>query len=650
MIVLAYRPDYDQPSKNLHFIQRIILEGLDAEACPKILASLMENRKVSPEIIQFIMDRSRGNPLFIKELARSLIENGYVDEKSGKYVLSKKLLEIAIPDSIQGIVSARIDRLHELPKRVLQRAAVIGKTFSLSLLSAIMGNNEIQTPLFQLLEGEFISQKVEQSEETYEFRHDLIHEVAYNSLLKKQRKGLHNAVAQAIEGTCEEHPWETWEVLAYHYSLSENTQKAFYYLKLSGNKAIHQSSLWEGFNYYKAALDMIKKQPSSLERSKEELDLLLSMVSPMISLGFPDDSLELLQDGEGLAHQSGSAHNQIVFSSLIGLYCSVRGQLSEGQSYTEKCLKIADQSGDVELIASSAFDACSNYSARGDFLKVRRVAQKVIKLIEEENREGETFYRGYNIYSALLGFWGFSEAYLGNFQKGEDLCRKGLIFAESPENLPSLGLIETCHGFTLAHRGQGSDAIPHFIKAIDHLTKGHVSVLVGLAQTGLGWAHFFSGQEDTAIIHIEKGLAAHSETGIHYKSSVPYWFLSHIHLEKGDVEQAMNYATLALNHARTNNEVYLEGIVHVLMGSCLSKKQKDTPAEESFRKGIHILESLEIKPYMGVAYLYLANHFQDRRSLKKARSVADKAFVIFKDTDMSFWLSHLVRDFPDLPR
>jgi class 3 adenylate cyclase/tetratricopeptide (TPR) repeat protein len=647
MLILVYRPEYRSPFDAPSHVVSIFLGGLDETEGPRIIEALLEDQQVSSPIRDFIMARARGNPLFIEELTRSLKENGYIHERHGEHVLRKKLLEITVPNTIQGIVTARIDRLSEIPKRLLQTAAVVGKTFAPSILRRIVGEDpKLEIHLLELQALEFIVSKPIRGETRYEFRHDLLHEVAYNSMLVRRRKELHEAVASAIEVVYADEIQEFYEILAHHLSKSGNTAKAYKYLKLSANKATQGSCLWEGFCYCREALDVLKREPISPGRSAEELELYLLMVSPMISIGFPEDSLELLRAGELLARELNSVRHIATFSSVVGLCYSVRGELKEGQKYTEECFRAAVRMGDIEVIAPTAFDLCSNYAARGEFLKLRQAAAKVIPWIEREKREADSFDRGYNIYAALLGFWGFSEGYLGKFEDGEALCNKGLRFCEEIQNLAALGMLETCLGYVLAHRGDGFEAIPHFLKSIKYLEKGHISVLLGLAWSGLGWAHYFVGKLGLAQRHIEKGLAIHSAAGIEYKSSIPYWFLAHVLLEQGKTAKSKECAEEALNRARKNDEVYVEGISRMLIGMTTSGADNPRGAEEHLRAGIESLAALEIVPFYAIGNLYLAVLYKNLGRTKMALKKSIVARSVFEKTGMIFWLKKLSEAFP----
>jgi class 3 adenylate cyclase/tetratricopeptide (TPR) repeat protein len=648
LLVLVHRPEYRLPFEGNHHFIRITLGGLDETEGPRIIDCILPGPRVGHQITDFVMGRARGNPLFIEELTHSLKENGYIRQYRGEYVLSEGLVEITVPDSIQGIVTARIDRLPKVARRLLQTAAVIGKTFDLSILQTIVGaETDIHLHLLELQSLEFILPKADRSDSGYEFRHDLIQEVAYNSLLIRRRKEMHEAAGSAIEAAYSKELPEFYGVLAYHYSKSENLPKAYGYLRLSADKATQNSSLWEGFRYYKQALHALQDLPSSPARRREELELYQLMLSPMISIGFPENSLDLLRAGERLARELDSPRHIATFSSMAGLYYSVRGELRQGQRYTEKCYKTAQLTGNIEVLAPTAFDLCSNYAARGEFLRVRQVASKIIPLIEKEQRKGDAFDRGYNIYAALLGFWGFSEGYLGKFEEGEALCNKGLLFCEELQNLYGLGMVETCYGYVLAHKGNGSQAIPHFLKSIRYLEKGHISVLLGLAWSGLGWAHFSAGNLDLAQRHVEKGLSIHSEAGIQYKSSVPHWFLSQILIEKGESEISRKHAEKALDLARENDETYVEGISRILLGVTGMKTDDYSQAEAQLLGGVDTLERLGIMPFSAVGNLYLAHYYRNtaRNDLTSQRLAAARA--VFESTGMAFWLQKSFTAFPE---
>ena len=180
-----------------------------------------------PELRELILSRASGNPLFMEELTHSLLENGSVQKKGDQYVLAEPP-RIQVPDTIQGIIAARMDRLEESLKRIMQVASVIGREFAFRILQAITEMKEdLKSNLLNLQGLEFIYEKSLFPEVRYIFRHALTQEVAYNSLLLKRRKEIHEKIGRAIEQIYPDRLEEFYEMLALHYGQSENRGKAF---------------------------------------------------------------------------------------------------------------------------------------------------------------------------------------------------------------------------------------------------------------------------------------------------------------------------------------------------------------------------------------------------------------------------------------
>ena len=164
----------------------------------------------------------------MEELTHNLLENGSIEKKNHQYILTKKASDIQVPDTLQGIIASRIDRVEENLKRVMQMASVIGREFAFRILESIMGMREgLKSSLLNLQGLEFISEKQLFPELEYIFKHALTQEVAYNSLLQKRKKEIHEKVAQSIEALYPDRIEEYYELLAYHYQRSDNAEKAW---------------------------------------------------------------------------------------------------------------------------------------------------------------------------------------------------------------------------------------------------------------------------------------------------------------------------------------------------------------------------------------------------------------------------------------
>jgi len=363
------------------------------------------------------------------------------------------------------------------------------------------------------------------------------------------------------------------------------------------------------------------------------------MASPMISLGFPEDSLQILQEGERLSREIGSTKSLTTICSIIGLYFSVRGDPVAGAKHGEECLRIAEKEQDIRLMAPIAFDLCSNYVATGRFLKVIEMAPRILSLLEQTKGEDECFERGYSIYSALSAYYGLSLGYMGDFEEGKIFCEKALRAALKVENLYSLGLTEVLYGFLFGNQGDGKEAQEHFRNSIRYLEKGQIFVLLGLSWSGLGWAHHLMNDLETARFYMEKGLKLHLDAGIGYNLSLHYWLLSMVSMELNEMEKAQEYAVEALRLAQKNNELYYVGISMIVLGRVQAQidiSQSDT-AEESILEGLKVLDELKVKIYHAVGKLWLGELYGSTNRREKALEALKTAEGVFLETGMDYW-------------
>jgi predicted ATPase len=230
MLTLLYRTEYRHQWGSKTYYNRIGLDHLGTGSSTELVRAMLVDGEIAPELKDLILERAAGNPLFMEEFTYSLKENGTIQRENDRYVLSRSISELYVPDTIQGIIAARMDRLEDNLKRTMQVASVIGRDFAFRILQAITDmREELKSYLLNLQGLEFIYEKRLFPELEYIFKHALTREVAYNSLLLKRRKEIHENIGQAIEQIYSDRLEEFYEMLAYHYSKSDNPEKAIFY-------------------------------------------------------------------------------------------------------------------------------------------------------------------------------------------------------------------------------------------------------------------------------------------------------------------------------------------------------------------------------------------------------------------------------------
>ncbi len=242
LMILTFRPGYLHPSADLPHAHRIVLNDLDADARRTLASSTLRAASLSSDLADPVTDKAEGNPLFIEEVAKALAAGA---TNTG-----------AVPDSLQDVILARIDRLEGNARGALQLASVIGREFTLRLLTRISDvHSELDSVLSELKALELIYEKAFFPELAYMFKHALTHDVAYSTLLVERRKAMHRIVATAIEELYDDRIIEHYETLAHHYSKSEDWEKAADYLEKAGDKASATFANTQAIDYYRRALD-----------------------------------------------------------------------------------------------------------------------------------------------------------------------------------------------------------------------------------------------------------------------------------------------------------------------------------------------------------------------------------------------------------
>jgi tetratricopeptide (TPR) repeat protein len=535
-----------------------------------------------------------------------------------------------------------MDRLQENLKRTLQVASVIGRDFAFRILQMITGmQEELKSHLLNLQGLEFIYEKALFPELEYIFKHGLTQEVAYNSLLLKRRKEIHERIGQAIEQLYSERVEEFYEVLGYHHSRAEDLPKACHYLELSGQKAMRHFATQEAFGFYREALELLTKQPDTEENRKERVEVILLMFHPMRILGYPEGSLELLREGERLSQLMGDERSLATFHSRMGHYFLIReGNTLAAIEYAKMCWQEAQEAEDLELTATAGVDLCVAYRIAGKHAEIVDLAPRILALLEEAGKEREVFGAGVNAYSLTLLYYGHSMGYLGDFQTGKALLDKAVSFALQMNDRASLGPIELHYGFQLADKGDGPGAAEHFQNALRFLEEVKFLPLVGLAWTGLGRAYHLMGEVETAREYMEKGLKTRWNAGFPFLLSVHFFHLGWLHGDLGDLRAAQEHLAQALRLSQQHHEESMEAVSRIWLGRTLARADPSEAqqAEGHIRQGIQMAEELKLKATASHGYHFLGEFHAARGEREKALENLKRAASIYQEMGMEYWL------------
>ena len=276
LLLTNFRPEYRHTWSNLSYYTYLRLDPLAQENTAELLDTLLGDDGKLSQLKHHLIAHSAGNPLFIEESVRSMLETGFIGGERGNYQQTGKLDELKLPSTVQAVIAERIDRLGLLEKQILQTAAVIGSNLPLAVLKTVSGenNNDLQTTLSKLQSVEFLFISQSFPELEYRFKHAHTHQVAYSGLLREQRRHLHAKVAETIVTLYPDRQHELAEKLAEHYELGEVDDQAISYYLLSATKSRSKYTYPSAISYAKKALELAQKSDEHREQQVKTLTLL----------------------------------------------------------------------------------------------------------------------------------------------------------------------------------------------------------------------------------------------------------------------------------------------------------------------------------------------------------------------------------------
>lgn len=434
LLVITARPDEDHPSSRLREagtrviadrFHAIDLEALPAETERELLAALVGGGTVPAELETRILAHAEGNPFFLEELVRSLIDARVLSRENGDWRFEHDV-PVEIPSTVERVILARIDRLAPACHDLLTAASVLGRQFGPALLEAVAGESGIAEALSELHRLDFIRLDPRLSEQEYRFRHALIQETAYSTLLKRRRRELHRRAAAALETQFAERPEQAYGLLAHHHRAAGDLDKALEYYGEAADVARRAYAVEEALRLLTAALEVAvdlgltpesatvgelhrrlghvheetgkpwQAQPEyeaalRAGRASGDRHAELRALADLgrLNIGLTSDATASLEEALTLADELGEATTQVTLLSRIAILEANHLRFAEALAYAERALALAEQLGD-DLVLSRAMDALKMVAAHtGDWSTLERLTPRLEQI---QRRHNELWY------------------------------------------------------------------------------------------------------------------------------------------------------------------------------------------------------------------------------------------------------------------
>jgi predicted ATPase len=435
-------PDFSPPWTGRAHLTQLTVNRLPRRQAEEVIRQVAHGKVLPPEVVEQIVAKTDGVPLFVEELTKMVLESGLLLEQAERYVLTGLLPPLAIPTTLHDALMARLDRLATV-KGLAQLGATLGREFSYALLHAVSPWDEVALGqgLHQLVEAEFLYQQGLPPQATYVFKHALIQDTAYQSLLRSTRQQYHQRIAQVLverfPDTVETQP----ELLAHHYTEAGLNEQAVVYWQRAGERAIERSAHVEAVAHLTEGLELLKTLPATRERVQQELTFQRALgVSLITSKGFNVPEVErTYARARDLCAQLGDSQEIVpVLFGLWGFYHTRHNYLT-ARELAEELLTVAERHHDPALILQGHRALGDTLQLLGEFDLARAHLEEGIALYDVQQHRSHTYLYGQDPGVGCLGFAGKVLWMLGYPEQALQRCDEALTLAR-----------ELAHPFNLA--------------------------------------------------------------------------------------------------------------------------------------------------------------------------------------------------------
>jgi class 3 adenylate cyclase/tetratricopeptide (TPR) repeat protein len=619
LMIFTYRPEFVHTWGAKSYHSQIMLNRLSNRESLMMVSHLLGTEELDRNLEEFMLEKTEGVPLFIEELIKSLKDLKIIARENNRYRITKDIKEVAIPATVQDIIMARVDSLPEGTKGLLQTISAVGRESSYDLIKQVTGltEQELLSHLSALKDSELIYERGIYPQSTYIFKHTLTQEVAYDSLLLKRRKKIHDQIGTAIEALYPDRFEEHYELLAYHYARSASADKALKYLDLANQKAAKLNAMEEAEAYFDEAMALLDALPETEENRKRRISLLVNQGVVFLLLFKNPEYYDLLTRYEPMASELGNPELLGAFYARLG-HCEYSfGNYDQAIQTLTKAAELSEASGNVEDAGYAYVYWEFSHFDRGDFERVLALKEDVLRTMEKQ----------FNLrfYTYALSVASRAYACLGRWNEAVKEAQKALSVAEEFSDNSLISFVTWTLSIAYTWKGDLAQAVEYGELAVE---KAPTHADKAWAQRSLGWALCRAGEPNkgielltTVLSIIRAGRFVTVETPLMCFLGEGYWLA-------GEDEKARQTLEKGLEMAERYGVRYEIGFAHRLLGE-ISLKNNPDQAAPHFEKSIAIFQEIKAENELAMAYAGYGRLLKEQGEIARAREFLTNALEIF---------------------
>jgi class 3 adenylate cyclase/predicted ATPase len=633
LILLTFRAQLHLPSGLDHPSKTLALSPLTLSDASRIAQHVARGKHLPEGLTSRLYDWTRGVPLYVEECTKGVLESGMLTETADQFELVDGLPQSRIPESLAGPLTARIDGLSSA-KPTAQLASVLGTQFRYEMLAAIsqLSPEDLKREIDGLVASEIIVESATQPGQQYEFRHALLRDAAYQSLLLADRKAIHQRIVGALQGKLHEFAESRPEVVAYHAGLGGLFELAIQEWYRASEKALARAANWEALSHVDEGIQLLVHLADEKERYERQLSFEVRRGPALMAVkGYQASEVkETYRRALALCEKLGDPSR--LFPVLWGLWANhfVAGELGPAKDFAEQVLAIARRSNEPALLVPALHALGYTLCYTADFPAALDLAQTGIALfdVETERRNVQIFQLSSTV--ALHHFAGVSLWMLGFPDRAAAEARKAIDLADALGHPPTRAYAQSAATWGVPFLTGNHEALNRAASKATELSKNEsFSLWPPLVQVFQGWASSAKGGGEIALTTMRRGYDTFRAAGGGILRTTMRALIAQAWSHNGETGRALELVAKGLSDIASTNEHNYEPELHRIRGEIVATGPSPQEAEASFRTALSVARQQRARSLELRAAIALAAFLRERGRADEGRSLVREVYNSF---------------------
>jgi len=637
LALFTFRPEFEPPWVGLPNVGSLTLGRLSSNDVENMVARVTAGRVLPVEVMEQIVSKTDGNPLFVEELTKTVLETRILVEDAEVYRLEGPLPPLAIPETLQDSLMARLDRLAPV-REIAQLGAAIGREFSYSLVRALVGRDEsaLKHGLAQLEQAGLVFRRGQPPDAVYSFKHVLVRDAAYESLLRSRRQQLHGQIARALEERFAAIVASQPEIVAHHFTEAGLVDPAIEYWLKAGVKAYSLYANEDAVRFFERALTLLKKLPETRDNLERAVDICFQLRNALLPLGKTDRILRSLDELDPILARLGDKQRSAQYAAFRCNHHFLIGQQRRAIEFGETGVRLARECGDRVVLGQSLFRLAQSYHALGEYRRAISLLEQGLEFNANELRHDR---HNLNIIPSVLNRTWLAIALVecGDFSAGMRHARRALEIAEGAEHQLSKLLGWLSIGYVLSHKGEIAGAVGALERGLDLSDRWSFRVWRIRLVSDLGVAYARLGRAEKGLQLAEQAVSDGDKMQLIADKPRLLIRLGQVSLIARQIETALTLgkqaAAIAAVHEAKGDEAWARFLIGRAYLAAYEPKNLDEP-EKQLDIALRLATACEARPLAAFCNTTLCGIYARRGDQVRAKEADAVATATYRDLGM----------------